>query len=313
MFHAPVSDAAKLQEALFSRAQDLLLVLGTDLTLRICNRAFATFIGDGVDPQNRSLLEVVDEKSQARLRTAVATAQSGAAPGVELAHKTTHGLRLVNYTFFPLDDGSGLIGAVGRDKSADLGLIERNMELNRRYDEKVLELAMLTGKLREMATTDSLTGLFNRWAFLERAGAEWGRHMRYSHHLSCVMIDVDHFKQVNDRHGHQAGDEVLRVVGALLRTGLRASDLPARLGGEEFVALLPETPLDGAVILGDRLRMRIAGRTISAGTSQLRVTVSAGVACATGQYESLERLLGAADAAMYRAKREGRDCLRTAT
>jgi diguanylate cyclase (GGDEF)-like protein len=126
------------------------------------------------------------------------------------------------------------------------------------------------------------------------------------------MIDVDHFKLVNDKHGHQAGDEVLRVVGALLRTGLRASDLPARLGGEEFIALLPETPLDGAVILGDRLRVRIASRQISAGTSQLRVTVSVGVACGTGQYESLDRLLGAADAAMYRAKREGRDCLRTA-
>ena len=152
---------------------------------------------------------------------------------------------------------------------------------------------------------DSLTGVLNRRAFLDHADGEWVRHRRHNHALSCAMIDVDGFKNINDTFGHAAGDAVLQHIGALVRATLRASDLPARLGGDEFIALMPETNLDGARATAERLLSRVAARPLTVLDQNFATTLSIGVASADG-CDTLEELMARADRAMYRAKKEGR-------
>lgn len=162
-------------------------------------------------------------------------------------------------------------------------------------------------KLKRMATVDQLTGLANRAHFLERAREEIRRAQRFGRHLALVMIDLDHFKQINDRHGHATGDETLRVFSELLRSVLRTVDLPGRLGGEEFGVVLPEADLDAAHQAIERLRQAVAARNVvTPGQAPVRFTLSAGVA-AVQSGESIERLMARADAALYRAKASGRN------
>ena len=175
----------------------------------------------------------------------------------------------------------------------------RNMEDKLRRQSE--ELALL-------ATTDALTGLWNRRRFLEKAEEELGRAHRYGRCTAAVMIDIDHFKQVNDTFGHNAGDQVLRQFSEILRNSLRKSDHLGRLGGEEFAALLLES--DGARALGvaDLLRRQIAGSPMRlADGTELRITASFGVAAARSGDETVAGLLGRADNALYAAKRGGRD------
>ncbi len=164
----------------------------------------------------------------------------------------------------------------------------------------------LVGNLREMATTDSLTGLLNRRAFFELAEREFARYQRYRHPLCAVMVDVDSFKEINDRFGHQAGDAVLAGVARQCRQELRRVDIAARFGGDELVLLLPETGLDDALWVVQRLRQAVAEMRLPSGEHLLRTTISAGVASADG-CASLEALLRRADQALYQAKQGGRD------
>src|SRR5207248_2005869 len=131
------------------------------------------------------------------------------------------------------------------------------------------------------------------------------RHRRHRHPLACAALDVDGFKRINDNFGHAAGDALLQHIGTLLRATLRASDLPARIGGDEFVALMPDTSVDGAVITSERLLGRLAQHPLEVLDQSLTATVSIGVASAEG-CSSLEELLARADAALYRAKKEGK-------
>ncbi len=163
-------------------------------------------------------------------------------------HRGHERLISASWRFFGLDLQ---LGGIGRESATGLELADQVDGLRRRYQESVNQLASLTGRLRELATVDSLTGVLNRRAFLDHADSEWVRHQRHKNPLSCLMLDVDGFKKVNDTFGHAAGDALLQHIGALLRASLRATDLPARLGGDEFCALMPETTLDGAVSLGE--------------------------------------------------------------
>ena len=158
-------------------------------------------------------------------------------------------------------------------------------------------------KLEELATTDALTGAYNRRKFNELILAELERVRRYEHPLSLFILDIDHFKRINDTHGHEAGDEVLVVLADLIRAGIRATDSLARWGGEEFVVLSPEVTLEEAMRLAQRLRT-------AAGTYEYsfvgKVTASIGVAQhRTG--ETPDELFARADEALYRAKEGGRD------
>jgi len=163
-------------------------------------------------------------------------------------------------------------------------------------------------ELRRLATTDSLTGAFNRRHFLAAAATEVERAHRYGNPLSVLMLDVDHFKRINDRYGHAIGDEALRRLTECMRATLRDIDIVGRLGGEEFAVLLPETSRDGAVITAERLRLVISQAKVALADGQeLSFTVSIGIAVPKGAESSVEILLAQADKALYTAKAKGRN------
>ena len=167
-------------------------------------------------------------------------------------------------------------------------------------------------RLEALATTDALTRLLNRRAFHERLTEEVQRAHRYGSVVTLLLIDVDHFKQVNDTHGHLVGDAVLAQVATVMQSSLRAVDVAARYGGEEFVAILPETPLDGAIVIAERLRERVARHEFAgAHAVPLRLTISVGAAVyPAADVHSTDDLIARADAALYRAKAEGRNVVR---
>ena len=170
-----------------------------------------------------------------------------------------------------------------------------------------LRMATLVEESRWMATTDLLTGLLNRRAFLESTGREVARTKRYNDALSVILLDVDHFKHINDRRGHAAGDMVLAAVGKLLNRALRTCDIVARWGGEEFVLVLPSTALDGAAQVAERVRELLESCEIEDGNGdRIPVTASFGVASYTAG-ETLEQVVDRADRAMYLAKSGGRN------
>jgi diguanylate cyclase (GGDEF)-like protein/PAS domain S-box-containing protein len=166
-------------------------------------------------------------------------------------------------------------------------------------------------ELRRLATTDALTGVANRGHFMERAAAELQRARRYGRPLAVVMLDIDHFKQINDQHGHSAGDEAIRQATAVCRAMVRQQDLVGRLGGEEFGILLPETGLEAALHLAQRLCERIAAVQVPlAAHCALHMTASFGVA-QWQDGDGADELLGHADRALYAAKHAGRNRVHT--
>jgi diguanylate cyclase (GGDEF)-like protein len=161
----------------------------------------------------------------------------------------------------------------------------------------------------EQAVTDELTGLPNHRAFREVMDKEGARAERFGHHLSLLILDIDDFKRVNDTYGHLQGDAVLRAIAKIVSDESRGIDEPARYGGEEFVVALPETGFDGAVELGERIRSRIEADRIPLvdGAGSLRVTASVGVATLEPAMSGVDGLVAAADAALYDAKRSGKN------
>lgn len=163
-------------------------------------------------------------------------------------------------------------------------------------------------KLLEQATRDPLTGAMNRRAFIDASNPYLASLHREANHLAVVVLDIDHFKRINDRYGHSLGDQVLQEFVVLMRATLRDSDLFARYGGEEFVILLHNTNHDQAMQVMQRLRETYAAKTLHVGDDLISVTFSAGICCATGPVQvNLETMLEAADRAMYRAKEAGRN------
>lgn len=163
---------------------------------------------------------------------------------------------------------------------------------------------------RELSVRDSLTGAYNRRYYWEVMEREFTRAERYNLELSLLLLDIDHFKIINDRFGHACGDDVLRNVASLVQSRVREADLFARVGGEEFVLLLPETNLDDSVGIAEALRTATEVSTTKCGTHEIRITISLGV-CSfqTSHPASPSELFDHADSAMYRAKRAGRNCV----
>lgn len=164
--------------------------------------------------------------------------------------------------------------------------------------------------LNALMSIDGLTGLLSQITTKLQLEELLPLALRRKSPLCFVMIDVDHFKQVNDRFGHPAGDRVLRMLARMLKQGLRSSDIVGRFGGEEFALVLPDTEIDAAAELVDTLRERFAGMTQQHEREVFQTTFSAGVACSQ-QHDQLMQLIDAADRALYRAKSAGRNCLRT--
>jgi diguanylate cyclase (GGDEF)-like protein len=184
-----------------------------------------------------------------------------------------------------------------RAKEAQRELLRRNQQLESKLQH-----------VQALATTDALTGLFNRRRFGEALDHECAVTKRYKSPLSFLMLDLDHFKKVNDTYGHDAGDEVLRMVADLLRQSLREVDLPARIGGDELAILLPQTPKHRAEIVAQRIRTAVERTPVEHRGQRIDVTASVGIAddsdVDAGDGEALMR---AADRALYQAKLGGRN------
>jgi diguanylate cyclase (GGDEF)-like protein len=171
----------------------------------------------------------------------------------------------------------------------------------------VTDLVRNAEQLEKLATTDGMTGLHNRRQFMKLADAEWSRFQRYGRPLSLLMLDVDLFKSINDRFGHDVGDQVVAHIAALCREDRRISDVVARIGGEEFALLLPETTIDAAYTLAERLRRNVELSPLLSNSNGLAVTVSIGVAEAGPGMSSIVDLMKDSDRALYEAKRIGRN------
>jgi diguanylate cyclase (GGDEF)-like protein len=165
--------------------------------------------------------------------------------------------------------------------------------------------------MQVLADTDALTGLLNRRAFLPLASDAMSYFKRYRRAICILMIDIDHFKRVNDLYGHAAGDEVIRQVGRIVSEAVRTTDKVARFGGEEFVVLLRETDLKGATIFADRIRQTVANTVFEPDGPCLRATISIGLAEAEFTDGDVDHTIERADRALYAAKSGGRNCVRS--
>lgn len=165
----------------------------------------------------------------------------------------------------------------------------------------------LEAELFHQASTDALTGISNRRYFLARGEQELRRSRRFARPLAVMMVDIDHFKRINDAYGHAGGDHVLQEIVKACSASLRGTDAMGRLGGEEFAVLMPETELQAAMEVAERLRAHIAGHAIAIGDKTVRCTVSIGIAALQPQDSNIDRLLHRADQALYQAKHDGRD------
>lgn len=171
---------------------------------------------------------------------------------------------------------------------------------------------VLHEEIARLAVTDGLTGLYNHRAFQEKLSEETNRAERYFKTFSLIMLDIDHFKSFNDTYGHQTGDLALKEISKIIRNELRTVDFPARYGGEEFIIILPETSVDGALIVAERIRRAVAEHQfMSESGERLLLTVSAGVACYPDDAASKEDMIKKADQALYLAKDRGRNTVCT--
>jgi len=235
-------------------------------------------------------------------------ARSYAAVGVMVGLAAPAGLALLRIVGHATPDGWAVLAIMAAIGAAALGVA--GWMIGRRDDAllaKTQELVALTDRLQALSQTDGLTGIPNRRFFDERARQEARRASRYATPLSVVMLDLDLFKGLNDRMGHLSGDDVLRAVASILAAERRAGDVVARWGGEEFAAILPHTAPDAARAWAERVRARIETTIIATEAGPATITASFGVAGELAGGDAVEELIGAADAALYQAKRLGRN------
>jgi diguanylate cyclase (GGDEF)-like protein/PAS domain S-box-containing protein len=168
-------------------------------------------------------------------------------------------------------------------------------------------------RLTEMATIDALTGLSNRRHFLEQAELYLRQAIRYQRNFSLMMFDLDHFKKINDTHGHDAGDRVLRAVAESAKRELRDTDIIGRIGGEEFAVAMPETDLESAMAAAERLRVGLMNTEVDIESRLIRFTVSIGVTQLDSEIMKLSDMMKIADGYLYTAKENGRNRVVAAT
>ena len=214
---------------------------------------------------------------------------------------------------FPLIVGGSAMGVLGVRPQAVLAADRRRIiEAAATLLAVSIKNAQLTREVRESNVRDSLTGCFTRGHALDVVDGELRRARRSQTPVSLIMFDLDHFKDVNDRHGHLCGDAVLSAIGNRMKDVLRGSDLKCRYGGEEFLVLLPETPLNGARRVAETLRREIADRPVPWSGEVLTITASFGLAQTLPGEVNVQALIARADQALYRAKDDGRNCVRVA-
>jgi diguanylate cyclase (GGDEF)-like protein/PAS domain S-box-containing protein len=275
--------------------------IATDLEGRITfmNSAAANLVGraihEGVGRPCREVFRMVDERTGDNTEFSIVDSVSRHPVAGPISGKLLlgpHGRRIA------LEDSATLM----RDGTGcPIGIV---IELRDLSERRIGELA-----LRQQATTDDLTGLWNRRRFLEQLTQEIARSQRYGSPLCVALVDVDHFKAVNDTLGHDAGDRVLIRLSVLLREGIRDTDQLARLGGDEYLIALPETKLADAQTVLQRVLARIEREPFESGSTGLRLTVSIGLAAFDSSRHTVAGLIKASDMAAYRAKLLGRNCV----
>lgn len=208
----------------------------------------------------------------------------------------------IDITASPIKDADGKI----------IAMVEtyRNF-MQRQTDDELINLVKKLNeaqvRLKQMAITDDLTGLRNRRYIMERLEEEFQRAKRSGRPLSLVMLDIDHFKDINDTHGHLFGDTVLKIIASRIRDCLRRNDIVGRVGGEEFLVISPDSGVEEAVLVAERIRRVVHSKAIGDGDIEVSVTLSAGVATAGREDRSADRVFSRADTALYKAKQEGRN------
>ncbi len=215
---------------------------------------------------------------------------------------------------FPLRSGESTVGTLvcgSRKPDALPEGAQRDLAMLALQAAEALQRTRLYERAERLATTDGLTGLSNRRTFNEQLKSRLRQAERYRRPLSLLLLDIDHFKRVNDTHGHPAGDAVLRGVARLAQKQARDTDLCARYGGEELALILPETDAPGALVIAERIRAAMAAAQHFTESGAVRVTVSVGIATSAGGGDSPEALLEACDKALYRAKQGGRNRVET--
>ena len=186
---------------------------------------------------------------------------------------------------------------------------EQRIAVGRRIAELQQRFAEAGELLRIKANTDSLTGLRNRAEILRVLDRELNRMQRHGYTLSVLMMDVDYFKKINDLHGHPAGDEVLRRIGGLLQKTMRSYDEIGRYGGEEFIAILPETTLNQAIAAAERIRTCVEEAEVKFNKLEFKLSISVGAVSSFGEEDTAQGLIERADMALYAAKQAGRNCV----
>ncbi len=215
---------------------------------------------------------------------------------------------------FSIQDVTSLTEAIEKQRLA-FRKAEAEMDERKRVEGKLVkyteELQRLNNALKERSIRDGLTGLFNHRYFYYVLRRDFLLVKRGSSDLACLLLDLDHFKRINDTYGHQFGDTVLKKVAARVRSTVRETDLVSRYGGEEFAILLPDTSLEGALVTAEKIRARIGNRAFPNGTDSTRITVSIGLAtCNEHRPANPQDLLAFADKALYEAKAGGRNCVK---
>ena len=227
----------------------------------------------------------------------------------------TIGAELAFTFYIGVYDFSNLIGHIFKIVAFYLvyvAIVETGLEKPQRLLFRTLKqneaaLGTALAEVQRLAITDSLTGLYTRRHFAARAENEFQRACRYRHPLSAIMVDIDHFKQVNDTSGHAVGDQVLQQVAGHCCQELRETDVVGRYGGDEIVILLPESDPVAAAQVAERLRQRIARQPMNTTTGPVAVTISLGIAALDDENLTLDILLSRADQALYDAKQGGRN------
>ena len=268
------------------------------------NRAFRDAVLDGQDPAGGAFVDLLDPASAEalpHLRPFV----PGEVKAIDLRHRTALGTIAISYQV--REGPAGSLCAIGCDRTEEKELIDQMTVLIEDLHREIARRSELSKRLEELAITDGLTGLSNRRRFDDALLSEWRRAQRYGDHFALLLVDLDHFKEVNDRLGHQAGDEVLARVARVLRTEVRTEDIVARYGGDEMVVIALGADALRARDLGERLRLKVAAAPLPAGMPP--ITVSIGVAATSGPSgpSTMEELLARADSALYRAKEKGRN------
>jgi diguanylate cyclase (GGDEF)-like protein len=248
--------------------------------------------------------DILNEDSKA-LFTALVPLRPGEAKTVELQHPLAAGSMTISYQIFQSSNGSLL--AIGSDRTEEKELIAQMSALIEDLHREISHRTELSQRLEEMATTDFLTGLSNRRHFDDILQKEWRRMRRYGNQFALLIIDLDRFKQINDRFGHQCGDEVLQKTARILKDQVRTEDIVARYGGDELAIIALGTDWKNAGDLGERLRHQVAETAMTRAVPKTSISVGIAVTSGTKPPADIAELISRADKALYAAKEQGRN------